>query len=685
MFSPRTFDAGALPDEAPTATMDVGNAAMKLPETQASAHPPPKSGSLKFTYASGDRPLEGYTIKRGVGRGGFGEVYYATSDGGKEVALKLIRRNLEVELRGVSQCLNLKHPYLISLFDIKQDEHGDSWVVMEYVSGECLEEIIARNPNGMPLPEVLSWIHGIGAGVAYLHDRGIVHRDLKPGNIFSDEGLVKIGDYGLSKFISASRRSGQTESVGTVHYMAPEVANGRYGKEIDVYALGIMLYEMLTGHVPFEGESVGEVLMKHLTAEPDLGVLEEPYRTVVARALTKDPEKRFRTVGQMLALLPQPALPHVLVNPQAVKPAPEALLVGEPVRHNGAHASPQVVPAQVIHEDGEPIWRAVRDAWRQLEHGWAHSGIPVPVKVVLVIGVVLVLIKTAGFWMPTAFVALIAYGVYRLVRAVVLANKRPAGGSPFAAHPPAQPPPNGFRTAAVSAPAPVRPAAAPRRPAVRREHPATALLIKTPRERLTELLGSMLLGTLATAVLCIVLELLLPASPTPSQFAWLAIVGSTAGWALMAVSKFWEGTQGEPILRRFVLLLLGLGVGLFAYGLKEHLRVDLPAGMGSGELGWGSYQASMVDASGEPNLKCFLAYFGFLFPALRWWKQTDPLRWTRLSLWSAAVCVFWAWLLNAAWPFPQPWGLMVAATVAISVQLASPWVDLQRRGPGYLR
>ncbi len=89
--------------------------------------------------------------------------------------------------------------------------------------------------------------------------------------------MVKVGDYGLSKFISCSRRSGQTESVGTVHYMAPEVANGRYGKEIDIYALGVILYEMLTGRVPFEGESVGEVLMKHLTAAPDVSMLAEPY------------------------------------------------------------------------------------------------------------------------------------------------------------------------------------------------------------------------------------------------------------------------------------------------------------------------------------------------------------------------------------------------------------------------
>ena len=210
----------------------------------------PKGGA-RFTYPSGSQPLDGYTIKRGVGRGGFGGVYYAVSDAGKEVALKLIRRNLDVELRGVTHCLNLKHPNLVALYDIKSDENDDRWVVMEYVSGESLEDAIDRHPHGMPVELAIEWFSGIAAGVAYLHDHGIVHRDLKPANIFLDEGTVKIGDYGLSKFISCSRRSGQTESVGTVHYMAPEIANGRYGREIDTYALGIILYEMLTGHVPF--------------------------------------------------------------------------------------------------------------------------------------------------------------------------------------------------------------------------------------------------------------------------------------------------------------------------------------------------------------------------------------------------------------------------------------------------
>ena len=310
---------------------------MNLPASQLEEADRPRTGAMKFAYASGSRPLEGYTIKRGVGRGGFGEVYFATSDAGKEVALKLIRRNLEVELRGVTQCLNLKHPNLISLYDIRTDDVGDQWVVMEYVSGESLEDVIDRSPNGMPVDQALAWMRGMCAGVGYLHDHGIVHRDLKPGNIFIDEGTVKIGDYGLSKFISCSRRSGQTESVGTVHYMAPEIANGRYGREIDIYALGIILFEMLTGHVPFEGESVGEVLMKHLTAEPDLNQLNEPYRDIVRRALAKDPDVRIKSVGEMLAALPggasTDAIGRATSGNAAFGAAPQPAAATEPQPH----------------------------------------------------------------------------------------------------------------------------------------------------------------------------------------------------------------------------------------------------------------------------------------------------------------------------------------------------------------
>jgi hypothetical protein len=258
---------------------------------------------MRFTFATGDRPLSGFTIKRGIGGGGFGEVYYAVSDAGKEVALKRVQRHLDVELRGVQQCLNLKHPNLLLLFDVRHDQQEEAWVVMEYIVGESLRELLERQPEGLPLAEVERWMEGLIAGVAYLHERGIVHRDLKPGNVFCDTGIIKVGDYGLSKFISCSHRSGQTESVGTVHYMAPEIGRGNYGKQIDIYALGILLYEMLTGQVPFDGESTQEIIMRHLTMEPDLSRLPVVYRDVVRRALRKDPQQRFRDAQEMLVAM----------------------------------------------------------------------------------------------------------------------------------------------------------------------------------------------------------------------------------------------------------------------------------------------------------------------------------------------------------------------------------------------
>ena len=254
---------------------------------------------MKFTFAPESRPLDGFTIKRAIARGGFGEVYYALTDSGKEVAIKLLQDNLEVELRGVTQCLNLKHPNLVTLFDIKQDGEGDYWIVMEFVGGKTLDRVIHEHPNGLPLDEVLAWLDGIAAGIGFLHDRGIVHRDLKPANIFRENGVVKVGDVGLSKFIAPSRRSAHTQSVGTVYYMAPEVAKGRYGREVDVYSLAVILYELLTGKVPFDGETTAEILMKHLTERPNLSPITPNLRPVFEAALEKDPQRRTSDVLEL--------------------------------------------------------------------------------------------------------------------------------------------------------------------------------------------------------------------------------------------------------------------------------------------------------------------------------------------------------------------------------------------------
>ena len=254
----------------------------------------------KFRYKHGDRPLDGYTIQRGAGRGGFGEVYYAVSDAGKEVALKTIQNYASIELRGIRQCMNLKSPHLVTIFDVKYNADNDPFVVMEYVAGPSLADMINESNGGLGTQKAAFFLREIAKGLSYLHDCGIVHRDLKPGNIFYENGQVKIGDYGLSKAINTAQHSGQTITVGTVHYMAPEIGEGKYDRGIDIYALGVLLYEMLTGQVPYFGASPAEVLMKHMTSEADLTGIDETFARVIRKALAKDPSQRYQTVQQLV-------------------------------------------------------------------------------------------------------------------------------------------------------------------------------------------------------------------------------------------------------------------------------------------------------------------------------------------------------------------------------------------------
>ncbi len=287
---------------------------------------------MAYTFKHGDRPLDGYTIQRAVGRGGFGEVYYALSDGGREVALKYLRENPDVELRGVSHCINLKSPHLVSIFDVKKTHDGEYIIIMEYCSGPSLRDLMIAEPNGFPTEKAAFFARETAKGLSYLHERGIVHRDLKPGNLFFDDGYVKIGDYGLSKFISVSRHSAQTASVGTVHYMAPEIGSGNYSRGVDIYALGVMLYEMLLGKVPFEGSSMAEVLMKHLTAQPELDQLPKPFAHVIRKALEKDPKDRYQTVDEMI----------------------EEMLSGEQIQKSLAGFSPKSLPGAVARGGQDP-------------------------------------------------------------------------------------------------------------------------------------------------------------------------------------------------------------------------------------------------------------------------------------------------------------------------------------------
>ncbi len=332
----------------------------------------------QYRYQHGDRPLGGYTIQRGVGRGGFGEVYYALSDAGRQVALKAVHNYQDVELRGIGHCMNLKSPHLVTIFDVKYNDAGDPFVVMEYVGGPSLRNLMDEAPGGLGTAKAAFFLREIGKGLSYLHDCGIVHRDLKPQNVFYEDGYVKIGDYSLSKAMSTSHQSGHTVTVGTVHYMAPEIGGGSYDRSIDIYALGVMLYEMLTGQPPYLGSTPGEVLMKHLSADPDLSGIEEPFASVIKRALATDPSDRFQDVQQMVEAIY--GAEHVRNSVTSFSPADLTMVAervaqkaeveaGAPHGNDGPNDGPTATPGESV---GEEISGAVN---RFVRRTLVHVGI----------------------------------------------------------------------------------------------------------------------------------------------------------------------------------------------------------------------------------------------------------------------------------------------------------------------
>lgn len=255
-----------------------------------------------------------YRIEGLLGAGGMGRVYKARDTRlGRAVAIKVggsrFSERFQREARAISA---LNHPNVCTLYDV-----GPNYLVMELVEGPTLAERIKKGP--LPLEEAIATARQIADGLAVAHDEGLVHRDLKPANIkIRPDGTVKILDFGLAKPSRDHKGADDatvtmTEAgtiVGTAPYMSPEQARGQeVDKRTDIWAFGVVLYEMLTGKRPFQGEDRTDTLARVVRDEPDINAAPAQARRLLEKCLEKDPKKRLRDISDAWLLLEQTVLP----------------------------------------------------------------------------------------------------------------------------------------------------------------------------------------------------------------------------------------------------------------------------------------------------------------------------------------------------------------------------------------
>jgi eukaryotic-like serine/threonine-protein kinase len=252
-----------------------------------------------------------YRIVRKLGAGGMANVYLAEDQElGRRVAIKILNDRhandeqfVERFRREAKSAAGLSHPNIVSIYD-RGEAEGTYYIAMEHLDGRTLKElIVSRGPA--PVHVAIDYARQILAALRFAHRHGIVHRDIKPHNVLVDsEGRVKVTDFGIAR-AGASQMTEAGSIIGTAQYLSPEQARGSpVDQRSDIYSLGIVLYELLTGSVPFTGDSPVEIAMKHLSATPQPPSSRRPdvprdVDLVVLRSLAKDPDDRYQTAEEM--------------------------------------------------------------------------------------------------------------------------------------------------------------------------------------------------------------------------------------------------------------------------------------------------------------------------------------------------------------------------------------------------
>ena len=262
--------------------------------------------------AKGQKINDRYEVKALIGEGGMANVYLGyDSILERDVAIKVLRGDLADDEKFVRRFRReaqsaslLNHPNIVQIYDVGEDD-GNFYIVMEYINGQTLKQIIKKRKR-LSISETIDIMCQLTDGLSSAHDSYIIHRDIKPQNIMIlDDGMVKITDFGIAMAVNASDLTQTNSVMGSVHYLPPEQASGR-GSTIksDIYSLGIMLYEMLAGTMPFRGETAVEIAMKHLkTPMPSIRKVRDDVpqslENIILKAAAKNPKNRYNNVREL--------------------------------------------------------------------------------------------------------------------------------------------------------------------------------------------------------------------------------------------------------------------------------------------------------------------------------------------------------------------------------------------------
>ncbi len=279
----------------------------------------------------GSKINDRYEIIKTLGEGGMANVYLAYDTIlDREVAVKILRGDLASDPKFVRRfqrealsASSLSHPNIVEVYDVGEDD-GQYYIVMEYCPGKTLKQLLKRRGN-LTTTEVIDIMLQITDGMAHAHDAYIIHRDIKPQNIIIlENGIIKITDFGIAMALNSTQLTQTNSVMGSVHYLPPEQASGK-GSTIrsDIYSMGILMYELLTGDVPYRGENAVEIALKHLkeplpSIRKYLPSIPQSIENIILKSTAKNPKNRYKDAREMYEDIKTALSPERIDEPRHV-------------------------------------------------------------------------------------------------------------------------------------------------------------------------------------------------------------------------------------------------------------------------------------------------------------------------------------------------------------------------------